>query len=76
MAKHKKDPMPNLYAHDKMSFHMLSVCGQCELKDLRSIEGMTKTRANTYIKKGYVERNKVIRQVKVYILLQPKVELL
>ena len=58
MAKHKKDPMPNLYAHDKMSFHMLSVCGHCELKDLRSIEGMTKTRANTYIKKGYVERNK------------------
>ena len=47
MAKHKKDPMPNLYAHDKMSFHMLSVCGQCELKDLRSIEGMTKTRANS-----------------------------
>ena len=54
----KKDPMPNLYAHDKMAFHMMSVCGQCELKDLRSVEGMTKTRANTYIKKGYVERHK------------------
>ena len=58
MAKHKKDPMPNVYAHDQQAFHMLSTCGKCELKDLRSIPGMTKTRANTYIKAGYVKREK------------------
>ncbi len=58
MAKHRKDPMPRLYDHDQKAFHMLSTCGKCELKDLRSIDGMTKTRANTYIKAGYVEREK------------------
>lgn len=54
----KKNKMPNLYAHDQKAFHMLSTCGKVELRDLRSIDGMTKTRANTYIKKGYVEREK------------------
>lgn len=58
MAKHKKNPMPNLYHHDQKAFHMLSTCGKCELRDLRSIPGMTKTRANTYIKAGYVKREK------------------
>lgn len=57
MAKYK-DPMPNLYPHDQMAFHMLSTCGKVELRDLRSIPGMTKTRANTYIKAGYVKRKK------------------
>lgn len=58
MAKHKKDLMPRLYDHDQKAFHMLSTCGKCELRDLRSIDGMTKTRANTYIKQGYVTREK------------------
>lgn len=58
MAKHYKDPMPNLYAHDQKAFHMLNTCGKCELRDLRSIDGITKTRVNTYIKKGYVMREK------------------
>ena len=54
----KKNKMSNLYAHDQKAFHMLSTCGKVELRDLRSIPGMTKTRANTYIKAGYVKREK------------------
>lgn len=57
MAK-KKNLMPNLYPHDQKAFHMLSTCGKCELRDLRNVAGITKTRANTYIKMGYVKREK------------------
>ncbi|MFR5132765.1 MAG: hypothetical protein ACLTDP_09390 [Terrisporobacter sp.] len=63
----KKNKMSNLYAHDQKAFHMLSTCGKVELRDLRSIPGMTKTRANTYIKAGYVKKRKRPKHRKKYL---------
>lgn len=57
MARYKKY-ITTLSEHDQKACHMLSVVGKCEFKDLKSIEGMTKTRINNYIRDGYMLRDK------------------
>ena len=57
MARYKKY-ITTLSEHDQKACHMLSVVGKCEFKDLKGIEGMTKTRINNYIRDGYMLRDK------------------
>lgn len=57
MARYKKY-ITTWCEHDQKAYHMLSTVGKCEFKDLKNIDGMTKTRINNHIRDGYIKKEK------------------